>query len=189
MCSTLWFPSVTNTSIYISFIFLLFVFYLKIRCCFCSYRNFLQMYLRKYIHLSEQTEKFNMHLFPPQSLYTLGSPHFFLGIQMMFRRGCWVKVTCCAWTCSSATHSHMWVTVWSLSVLFGFEVLLLWFGGKRGILYIHLFLWHIALKSSRAPLAAALFSLFSFPPSAGSFLSSWLPTRSSCSLRDLFQTL
>lgn len=91
MCSTLWFPSVTNTSIYISFIFLLFVFSLKIRCCFCSYRNFLQMYLRKYIHLSEQTEnpnrgQFNMHLFPPQSLYTLGSPHFFLGIQMMFKK-------------------------------------------------------------------------------------------------------
>lgn len=29
MCSTLWFPSVTNTSIYISFIFLLFVFLWK----------------------------------------------------------------------------------------------------------------------------------------------------------------
>lgn len=86
-----------------------------------------------------------------------------------------------AHTCESPSEASLCCLV--------FEVLLLWFGGKRGILYIHLFLWHVALKSSRAPLAASLFSLFSFPPSAGSFLSSWLPTRSSCSLRDLFQTL
>lgn len=140
--------------------------------------------------LKIQTEDNSICTFFLHSLCTHWDLHiYFLVSRWCSRRGCWVKVTCCVRTCSSATRSHMWVTVWSLSVLFGFEVFLLWFGGKRGILHIHLFLWHVALKSSRAPLAAALFSLFSFSPSAGSFLSNWLSTRSSRSLRDLFQTL